>query len=69
MDCLSYICLQDGTDVCKKVHKISGFFPEGRNEGGGLPLLLAFQYLILMVWKACDLNLNDIFTGLKKASL
>ena len=24
---------------------------------GGLPLPLAFQYLILMIWRACDLDL------------
>ena len=26
-------------------------------EKGGLPLLQAFQYLIFMIWRACDLNL------------
>ena len=33
---------------------------------GGLPLPLAFQYLILMIWRACDVNL---VTGFKRPRL
>ena len=36
--------------------KMAIFWRAGMREGG-LPLPLAFQYLILMIWKACDLNL------------
>ena len=36
--------------------KMAIFRRAGMREGG-LPLPLAFQYLILMIWRACDLNL------------
>ena len=36
--------------------KMAIFRRTGMREGG-LPLPLAFQYLILMIWRACDLNL------------
>ena len=32
-------------------------FRRAEMREGGLPLPLAFQYLILMIWRACDLNL------------
>ena len=38
-------------------------------RAGGLPLPLAFQYLIFMIWRACDLKGHDIFIGFKIASL
>ena len=36
--------------------KMAIFRRAGMREGG-LPLLLAFHYLIFMIWRACDLNL------------
>ena len=36
--------------------KMAIFQRAGMREGG-LPLPIAFQYLILMIWRACDLNL------------
>jgi hypothetical protein len=36
--------------------KMAIFRRAGMREGG-LPPILAFQYLILMIWRACDLNL------------
>ena len=48
--------------VCKRIEdffikpKMAIFRKVGMREGG-LPLTLAFQYLIFMIWRACDLNL------------
>jgi hypothetical protein len=39
----------------------NAYFPEGGNERGG-PLPLAFQYLILMIKRPCDLNLAMIYS-------
>ena len=48
--------------MCKKVHKIFVFRPKmaifwrAGTRKGGLPLPLGFQYLILMIWRACNWN-------------
>ena len=56
---ITYIC----TVVCIVVRRLARLWSKmpmfqraGMREGGE-PLPLAFQYLILMIWRPCDLNL------------
>ena len=42
--------------------KMPKYVPEGRKKEGGLSLPPAFQHLILMAQRACDLNLGMIFS-------
>ena len=51
-----YVFAIYSTVVCKKLHKMAIFRRAGMREGV-LPLPLAFQYLILVMGRACDLNL------------
>ena len=51
----SYIIPQRYSRVQKSIENF--VFQRAGMREGGLPLPLAFQYLILMIWRACDLNL------------
>ena len=55
-DLLYYSRVQKSTENIVFRPKMAILRTAGMREGG-LPLLLAFQYLILMILRACDLNL------------
>ena len=51
-----YSHVQKSREKCVFRPEMAIFRRAGMRKGG-LPLPLAFQYLIFMIWRACDLNL------------